>query len=123
MPDQPFADINHFIDRKIAIEMTTRYRQHINTILHPDYQGRDILPIAEAFNKKALQDLLNQADCIGLRFYYTMAADYQLLTPLQLLISRWKKPPPLLSFRNLHSAGPDEQTARQSIHRPTWRTT
>jgi hypothetical protein len=78
MPDQPLTDINHFIDLKIAIEMTSRYRQHMNTILRPDYQGRDILPIAEAFNKKALQDLLNQADCIGLRFYYGMSADYQL---------------------------------------------
>jgi hypothetical protein len=78
MPDKPLTDINHFIDLKIAIEMTTRYRQQMNTILHPDYQGRDILPIAEAFNKKALEDLLNQADCIGRRFYYGMSADYQL---------------------------------------------
>jgi len=57
---------NHEISLNEAAEMTQRFRDNLPVI---DYT------IAEYFGKSALEDLLNQQDCIGIRVYYGIDSD------------------------------------------------
>ncbi len=52
---------NHEISLNEAAELTQRFRDNLPVI---DYT------IAEYFGKSALDDLLSQQDCIGIRIYY-----------------------------------------------------
>ena len=57
---------NHEISLNEAAEMTQRFRDNLPVIDNT---------IAEYFGKSALEDLLSQQDCIGIRVYYGIDSD------------------------------------------------
>jgi hypothetical protein len=70
--------MNQFISLSTAIEMTTLYRNQKEGILKPGYQGQNILPISESFDRNAFDSLLAQSGCEGLRIYYGMSEDFKI---------------------------------------------
>jgi hypothetical protein len=72
MTNTPLPENSHFISKDRAITMTSDYRTHKEGILAPAYQGQDILPLSETFNRQALDQLLATEGCAGLRIYYGM---------------------------------------------------
>jgi hypothetical protein len=68
----PLFDTDHKISLKRSIEMTSLYRKNKEKILLPDVLGKNILPISETFNREAIDRLLAQPNCAGLRIYYSM---------------------------------------------------
>ncbi|MDB5252184.1 MAG: hypothetical protein JWP27_1353 [Flaviaesturariibacter sp.] len=64
--------MSHEISLDKAIEMTTRYRDLNNKILKEEYQGRNILPRSETFDRDALDRILAQDRCRKVRIYYGM---------------------------------------------------
>lgn len=64
--------MNHFISRSTAAEMTSRFRSERETILKNEYQGQDLLPYCESFDRAAFDALLNKSEAAGLRVYYGM---------------------------------------------------
>lgn len=63
---------NHQIPLSTAIEMTERFRSNRNNILAAAYNDLDLLPLCETFSKSAVDTILEQAGCEGLRIYYGM---------------------------------------------------
>lgn len=61
--------MNHFISLAEAIDLTSRYRAQSDTVLQPAYQGQGLLPLSESFDRSAVDALLAQAGCAGLRIY------------------------------------------------------
>lgn len=57
---------NHEISLNEAAELTQRFRDNMPVIDNT---------IAEYFGKSALEDLLSQQDCIGIRVYYGIDSD------------------------------------------------
>ena len=57
---------NHEISLNEAAELTQRFRDNLPVIDNT---------IAEYFGKSALEDLLSQQDCIGIRVYYGIDSD------------------------------------------------
>ena len=73
-----FSDIrqtSHRITLQQAIDMTTRYRKEKSAILKPEYE-KNILPLAETFNRIAFEELLGQEGCEAIRTYYGMDEEY-----------------------------------------------
>lgn len=66
-----------FISLQQAIDMTTRYRNNMNTVIDPIYSGRNILCICDTLNKAAIAALVNKPECAAIRLYYGMNADLQ----------------------------------------------
>ena len=52
--------------------MTTLYRESRDKILLEQYQGLNILPIAETFDRDAIDKLLSQEGCQKIRIYFGM---------------------------------------------------
>ena len=52
--------------------MSSRYRAYRETILKDSYQGNDLLPICETFDRAAFDALLKKPDCAHIRIYYGM---------------------------------------------------
>ncbi|MGN6400136.1 MAG: hypothetical protein ACTHMD_06780 [Flavisolibacter sp.] len=69
--------MNHLITLTEASEMTAFYRQNREGILAALYQGQNVLPISETFDREDFDALLGQAGCTGVRIYYGMDADYK----------------------------------------------
>jgi hypothetical protein len=65
-------DTDHKITLQRAIEMTRLYRENKDKILVPDVLGKHILSMSETFNREAIDRLLAQPNCAGLRIYYSM---------------------------------------------------
>lgn len=65
----------HRIPLEEAIDMTSRYRSGKETILAEDFRGKNILPLAETFDRAAFDALLAQEGCASLRIYYGMKED------------------------------------------------
>lgn len=63
---------NHNITLQKAEEMVGRYRAHRNSILKPEHQDKDLLLIAETFDRSAFDDLLAVDGCVKIRLYYGM---------------------------------------------------
>jgi hypothetical protein len=63
---------DHIISLQKAVEMTTRYRQDKETILAAEYKSQNILPLSETFNRTAIEKLLSETNCAGIRIYYGM---------------------------------------------------
>jgi|SRR5665647_195951 len=74
----PLPQNSHFISLEQAIAMTTIYRANRESILAPAYQGQDILPLSETFNRQAFDQLLGTPGCAGLRIYYGMDENLKL---------------------------------------------
>ena len=54
-------------------QMTARYRAQRKKLLRGDFKDKDdVLPICETFDKEAVERLLCQPGCTGLRVYYSM---------------------------------------------------
>jgi hypothetical protein len=64
--------MNHFISLATAADMTRTFRGNREAILEPSYQGLNLLPICETFDREAFDQLLLQQDCNGIRIYYGM---------------------------------------------------
>lgn len=58
-----------------AIEMTSRYRSEQAHILNGHFAGQPILSHAETFNREAIDHVLAQAECVGIRVYWGMDAE------------------------------------------------
>jgi hypothetical protein len=69
---------NHLISLDEAIAMTALYRQQMNTILATQYQGQNILPVCETFDKAAFDSLLAETGCTAVRIYYGMSDDLKI---------------------------------------------
>lgn len=69
--------MNHFISLDQAIQMTTRFRENRDKVIVQDLAGKNILPIAETFDRAAFDALLAQRGCERLRIYYGMREDQQ----------------------------------------------
>lgn len=63
---------DHLISLQSASEMTARYRENREMILTPEQRGKDILAKNETFNREAIEKLLVEKDCAGVRIYYGM---------------------------------------------------
>ena len=72
--------MNHFISLQTAIDMTGLYRSHRESILKTEFQNQNILPLSEAFDRKAFDILLEKEGCAGLRIYYGMTEDLKIHT-------------------------------------------
>ncbi len=70
--------MNNFISLAQAIAMTTTYRKNKEAILDPKYQGQDILPICETFDRSAFDALLAEGDCTYIRVYLGMGDDLKI---------------------------------------------
>ena len=66
---------SHFISLETAIDMTTKYRNEHEIILAPEYRNQGVLPLSETFSRAALDAILAQNDCEGVRIYYGMDGD------------------------------------------------
>lgn len=71
-PNAPLPTNSHVISLDRAKEMTATYRTNRETILLPQNQGQDILPLSETFNRQAFDQLLGTPGCAGIRIYYGM---------------------------------------------------
>jgi len=63
----------HFISLSEAAAMTHRYRKNKETILAGNYKNSNLLPVCETFNRAAIDTLLSQPGCEGIRVYYGMS--------------------------------------------------
>ena len=77
MPTDQIPSNEHFISLDRAIEMTTRYRENKEKILSEEFKNKDILPIAETFNKQAFTSFFTNPACTSIRIYYGMSDDLQ----------------------------------------------
>ena len=62
----------HRISLDAAIKMTTLYRAQRDVILGVQWQGKDLLPLSETFDRTAFDRLLAQPGCAAVRIYYGM---------------------------------------------------
>jgi hypothetical protein len=63
---------SHFISLEKGVEMTTRCRENKENILAAAFKNQNIIPNSETFNRGAIDTLLAQDDCAGIRVYYSM---------------------------------------------------
>ena len=69
---QDLLNRTHIISKDLARNYILKYQSHRTEIVDGKYKGQDILPKAESFNATALNNVLNQKGCVGIRFYYGM---------------------------------------------------
>ncbi len=70
--------MNNLITLQQAITMTTLYRAQKDNILAVAYQGKNLLPISETFDKDAFRAVLDQDGCESIRIYYGMNDDFSI---------------------------------------------
>lgn len=63
----PQEQANHEITLQKAIEMTSRFRKEMKSIVQPDYASA--LPYAETFSKSVFTQLAAQPGCVSIRSY------------------------------------------------------
>jgi hypothetical protein len=70
--------MSNFISLEKAIEMTSLYRQQMETILASQFKGLDILAKSEIFSRDQVEKLLSKPECGQLRVYYGMSQDLKI---------------------------------------------
>jgi len=70
--------MNHFISLEKAVSMTTHYRNRKEALLLDAFKGKNINPVSETFDRTAVEALLAQNDCTGIRIYYGMQDNDQI---------------------------------------------
>lgn len=70
--------MQHVITIDEASVLTKRFRENRETVLATAYQGRDLLPLSETFDRSAIEMLLNKPGCTAIRIYYGMDTDLKL---------------------------------------------
>ncbi len=70
---------NHFICMKDAAALTSRFREMREQILDPHYQGMNVMPTCETFDRAAFDQVLQQDGCVGIRIYMGMEENNQLV--------------------------------------------
>ena len=70
--NMPTTNAGNFIPLAEAITMTSTFRKQKELILNPIYQGKNILPICETFDRTLFDSILLQPGCAGIRLYFAM---------------------------------------------------
>ncbi len=64
--------MSHFITLERAQQMTSLYRRERENVLQPEHKDKNILPIAETFDRAAFDAVLAKEGCASIRIYYGM---------------------------------------------------
>ncbi len=64
--------MSHFITLEKAKQMTSLYRKEKENLLKPEQKDKNILPVAETFERIAFDTLLAKKGCASIRIYYGM---------------------------------------------------
>jgi hypothetical protein len=64
--------MSHFITLLEAKTLTADHRANREKVLDAQYQGIDMLPLCETFNRADIDLILGQSGCESLRIYYGM---------------------------------------------------
>lgn len=64
--------MSHIIPLSAAKQMIEKYNAERNSILEPQYKGKEVLAICETFNRTDIDAVLAQRDCVAIRIYYGM---------------------------------------------------
>jgi hypothetical protein len=67
---------NHVISLREAIDLTRRFRKNRRVITKDEFADKDILPLAETFDKEAFRRFMDNENCKGIRIYLGMKEDY-----------------------------------------------
>ncbi|MEI9912222.1 MAG: hypothetical protein WDO71_22770 [Bacteroidota bacterium] len=70
--------MSHFISLSTAEDMTELFRNQRENILKTAFQGNNLLPICETFDRDAFDILLAKTGCVSLRIYYGMSEDFKI---------------------------------------------
>jgi len=70
--------MSHFITLEKAKQMTSLYRKEKENVLKPEHKDKNILPIAETFDRVAFDTLLAKKGCTSIRLYYGMDETFKL---------------------------------------------
>jgi hypothetical protein len=70
--------MNNTISLDKAKAMTALFRLNREVVLGSDYQGKNIIPICETFDRAVFDKILALPGCVGLRIYHGMTEDLQL---------------------------------------------
>jgi len=64
--------MSHFISLDEATKMTAEFRHKRKDLLDPKLKDSDkkVLPTCESFDRSAIEAILKQPDCRGIRIYY-----------------------------------------------------
>lgn len=66
------AESKHFIDLAKAKKLTGKFRQKKKEVLSDKYKDKNVLPTCETFDRLAIDALLQQPGCAGIRIYLGM---------------------------------------------------
>ena len=69
------SKLKHSISTYQVNELKTRYAKSKNKILKQEFQDTAVLPTCETFDRAALDQLLSQEGCVGIRIYFGMDED------------------------------------------------
>jgi hypothetical protein len=64
--------MDHFISLTTAAEKTARFRTYCEEILKEEYQGQNLLPMSETYDRGVFDTLLAKTEATAVRIYYGM---------------------------------------------------
>lgn len=70
--------MNHFITLTEAMALTRRFRENRGAGSNAAQHSLDILPLAETFDRSAVDTIMAQPDCVSVRIYYGMSEDLKI---------------------------------------------
>src|SRR6187551_3716740 len=66
------STLNHSVSQDKVKKLTSHYEKKKDSILKKKFHGKAILPTSETFDRAALDQLLSQDGCVGIRIYFGM---------------------------------------------------